>query len=92
MSFLSRLGVTRGRTSRCKCGAVIVWIRMHRKPNGEAGGVMPCDYELKPGDGERTLVVIDEDGLGQMIVKAGRDILGREPHFGSCSRRSEFTR
>jgi hypothetical protein len=45
-----------------------------------AGRKMPCEFELRRGDGVRTLVT----HYGQTIRKAGEEVYGYEPHFGNC--------
>ncbi len=45
-----------------------------------AGKKMPCEFELRRGDGVRTLVT----HYGQTIRKAGEEVYGYEPHFGYC--------
>jgi hypothetical protein len=45
-----------------------------------AGKKMPCEMELRPGDGRMTLVTHD----GRTIRKAGAEISGYEPHWGYC--------
>lgn len=59
----------------CKrCGKQIHFIRTIK------GKLMPCDIELVQGDGRKTLVT----HIGQTFAKAGTEIWGYEPHFGSC--------
>ena len=65
---------------KCKrCGAEIIFIRSAKNPWKK----IPCDPRLDYGDGARTLVT----PKGRMIVKASEDVLGREPHFGTCPNR-----
>ena len=64
-----------GEARPCRmCGALIQDIRTER------GKLMPCDVGLRVGDGHRTLI----DKAGHLHVKAGEDVRGFEPHFGSC--------
>jgi hypothetical protein len=51
-----------------------------------AGKQMPCEVELRPGDGRMTLVSHD----GRTVRKAGSEISGYEPHWGHCTARSGF--
>lgn len=59
-----------------RCGEQIHFVRTVK------GKLMPCDLELVQGDGRKTLVT----HIGQTFVKAGAEIWGYEPHFGSCGR------
>lgn len=59
-----------------KCGKQIHFIKTVK------GKMMPCDLELVQGDGKKTLVT----HIGQTFAKAGADVWGYEPHFGSCGR------
>ena len=61
-----------------QCGAEILFIR-----SAKSGKKIPVDPEMDYGDGKRTLVT----PKGHMIVEAGEDIVGREPHFGTCTAR-----
>ncbi len=45
-----------------------------------AGRKMPCELELRRGDGVRTLIT----HYGQTFRKAGEEVYGYEPHFGNC--------
>ncbi len=45
-----------------------------------AGKQMPCEFELRRGDGVRTLIT----HYGQTWRKAGEEVYGYEPHFGNC--------
>lgn len=68
----------RTRTPRCPaCNQKIVWV-----PTAASGGTRHtmCDPEWHRGDGKKTLVTRD----GQQIVEAGPEVLGREPHWGTC--------
>lgn len=59
-----------------RCGRQIHFIRTIN------GKMMPCDPELVQGDGKKTLVT----HIGQTFAKAGPDVWGYEPHFGSCGK------
>lgn len=69
-----------------QCGQGIVWIQMEK-----TGKSMPCDRVQRYGDGRRHLVVRHEYDagvvLGQLIVRASADVLGFEPHWGTCPKR-----
>ncbi len=56
------------------CGKQIHWITTARWKK------MPCELQLQQGNGKMTLVTND----GRVIVKAGPDVCGYEPHFGHC--------
>lgn len=73
---------------RCRhCGAEVVFIQMV-KTDGTQGSLMPCDTTQRYGDGRRHLVVRTEDLfgniVGRLITRAGEDVLGFEPHWGTC--------
>ena len=70
--------LNRKKVRTCECGKRIHFIRM------ATGGTMPAE-ELRHGDGRISLVVLDDTGLGHVVPKAGRDVVGREPHWGNCS-------
>jgi len=61
------------------CGSRIHWVFV-RKVGVLTGKKMPCEIDLKRGDGRMTLVTND----GHVRVKAGPEVLGYEPHFGHC--------
>jgi hypothetical protein len=68
-----------------KCGKQIHFVRTER------GNKMPCELELKQGDGRMTLI----DHNGVMHRKASAKVHGYEPHFGHCdtgSRRPDGSR
>lgn len=48
-------------------------------PNGK---MMPCDLDLVQGDGKKTLI----DHAGVTHRKAGPEVWGYEPHFGTCGK------
>lgn len=56
------------------CGSRVHFLRT------VAGKMMPCEMDLRRGDGKRTLVTHE----GVTIRKAGPDTLGYEPHWGFC--------
>lgn len=71
-------------TPRCKlCGQTIVYVVMEG-----TGKRMPCDPTQRYGDGRRHLVVRVEDLfgniVGKLIARAGEEVLGFEPHWGTC--------
>lgn len=45
-----------------------------------AGKMMPCEMDLRRGDGKRTLVTHN----GVTMRKPGPEIAGYEPHWGFC--------
>lgn len=45
---------------------------------------MPCDVPWVYGDGQKTLIVLDEHLRGHSVVKAPPHYRGRESHFGTC--------
>ncbi|NTV01490.1 MAG: hypothetical protein HGB04_01705 [Chlorobiaceae bacterium] len=51
-----------------------------------AGKQMPCEIDLKAGDGRVTLVTHE----GRTVRKAGADVAGYEPHWGYCTERRSF--
>ncbi len=57
------------------CGARIHWVKTRK-----SGKMMPCELELKGGNGKMTLVCND----GVVRARAGEDVFGYEPHFGHC--------
>lgn len=70
------------RTRRPTCRACkqrIVYV-----PTAKSGGAkfMPCQPHLEYGDGKKTLVVLDDQLHGHVIVKAPPEMVGRQPHFG----------
>lgn len=73
----------RTRKPRCRhCDQEIVYVTMD--PSGK---LMPCDSAMVNGDGRRSLVVRYPKGrsiVGRVIAKAGEDVVGLEPHFGTC--------
>ena len=75
-----RMRKRKGRPACRRCGHEIVFVR-----SAKSGKKIPCDPRLDYGDGERTLVT----PRGEMIPKAPEDVLGREPHFGTCPARQE---
>ena len=75
-------------STRCKlCRAEVVFIQMVKK-DGTTGSLMPCDPVQRYGDNRRHLVVRFEDlfgnVVGRLIRRAGEEVLGLEPHFGTC--------
>ena len=50
------------------------------------GHQMPCEIELKTGDGRMTLVTHE----GRTVRKAGAAVAGYEPHWGYCTERRSF--
>ena len=84
-------GLRRLQTAVCRaCKAPIIWIQMGPRADGKPGGMMPLDAEWQYGNGQRNLVVLDEQQQGKLLVKPGREVLGREPHWGSCPARKRF--
>ena len=82
-----------GKTATCSgCGAPLLWIQMGERKDGRPGGRMPVDPAWRYGNGRRNLVVLDEAGRGKLLVKPGEDMLGREPHWGTCPNRKQFKR
>lgn len=74
--------------TRCKlCRAEVVFVQMVKK-DGTRGSLMPCDPVQRYGDGRRHLVVRVEDLfgniVGRLIPRASEDVLGFEPHWGTC--------
>ncbi|MCZ6507690.1 MAG: hypothetical protein O7A04_06545, partial [Acidobacteria bacterium] len=79
------------RPGRCRgCGASILFVQMGPRKDGKPGGKMPVDAEWRYGDSRRNLVVLDGQGRGKLLVRPGREILGREPHWGTCPTRQRF--
>ena len=78
-----RIEPTRTRRPECdKCGREIVFVEMW-----DTGKLMPCDPEMRPGDGKRSLVVRWERGkkvVGRVVARASEETTGLEPHFGTC--------
>lgn len=76
----------RTRTPRCRhCDADVVFVEMDA-----TGKLMPCDPEMLNGDGRRSLVVRWPKGrrlVGRVIAKAPEDVVGLEPHWGTCANR-----
>lgn len=73
----------RTRKSSCRqCGRPLAFITM------ESGNVMPCDPSQIYGDGYRTLVERYVDArsqlVGRVVKRAGENVLGFQPHFGTC--------
>jgi hypothetical protein len=69
---------------RCNgCGTEIQFIA-HAKTCKK----IPCEKELKAGDGKMTLVTID----GWVIPKAGQNTKGYEPHWARCTVSEVFRR
>lgn len=69
----------RTRRSTCKkCGRPLVFVQM------DTGGTMPCDPTQVYGDGQRHLVVRDVKLVGHLVSAAGPNVLGLEPHWGTC--------
>jgi hypothetical protein len=58
------------------CGKQIHFIKT------TAGKQMPCQLELEYGDERKTLVT----NSGRTVRKAGRDVIGYQPHWGFCKR------
>ncbi len=82
---------TATRPGRCRgCAAEILLIQMGLRKDGKPGGKMPIDAEWRYGDGHRILVVLDDQGRGKLLVRPGKDVLGREPHWGACPARQRF--
>ena len=82
----------RKRPARCwACGTHIVLVPMVRA-DGQPGGTMPCENRWEYGDGRRTLIVLDEEGMGHQVVQAGPELLGREPHWGTCRHHNQNER
>lgn len=72
------------RTPRCPaCGQKIVWVPTSAS-EGEKHTM--CDPEWQYGDGEKTLVTRH----GEQIVEADGDVLGREPHWGTCPEKEKL--
>jgi hypothetical protein len=71
---------------RPRFGTVSVGIKCPRCGKGmhfirtENGKQMPCEMELKKGDGKMTLITHQ----GKTIRKASDHVYGYEPHFGYC--------
>ncbi len=80
------------RTTACcqGCKAPIIWVKMGPRADGKPGGTMPVDAPWRYGDGQRNLVVLDEKKRGKLLVKPGPEVLGREPHWGTCPARQRF--
>lgn len=57
-----------------RCGRQIQFLRT------ENGKDMPCEVELREGDG--TVTLLDLEGVTHR--KAGAAVHGYEPHFGKC--------
>ena len=52
---------------------------------------MPCDPAQRYGDGQRHIVTRLSAGgrvLGRLVPHAGEDVLGLEPHWGTCPARA----
>ena len=89
----ARAGNAQGRPGACRgCGASILFVKMGPRADGTPGGMMPLDIAWRYGDGRRNLVVLDEQGRGKLLVRPGKGVLGREPHWGSCPNRKRFKR
>ena len=72
------------------CKAPIIWVKMGPRKGGTPGGMMPVDKDWLYGDHRRSLVVLDEMLRGKLLVKPGPEVLGREPHWGTCPARQRF--
>ncbi len=72
------------------CGASILFVQMGPRKDGKPGGMMPVDKDWRYGDGHRNLVVFDDQGRGKLLVRPGKDVRGREPHWGTCPARGRF--
>lgn len=72
---------------RCsQCDQDIIFLQIVKK-DGTLGKPMPVDPVQRYGDGTRHLVVRFERGrkvFGRLETYAGEDVLGFEPHFGTC--------
>ncbi len=76
---------------RCRgCPASILFVQMGPRNDGTPGGKMPVDAAWRYGDSRRNLVVLDDQGRGKLLVRPGREVLGREPHWGTCPARQRF--
>jgi hypothetical protein len=64
------------------CGSQIHFIKTAPGKNSEGGKLMPCQLELEYGDERKTLVT----NSGRTVRKAGRDVIGYQPHWGFCKR------
>ncbi len=74
-SYQTRLG--HGPHVLCPtCGSQIHFIKT---VNGKQ---MPCQLTLEYGDERKTLVT----NSGRTVRKAGRDVIGYQPHWGFCKR------
>lgn len=69
------------------CGARIIWVVSAKNPDKR----IPCQPEWEYGDGKKTLIALDERMRGIMIVKAGPEVRGRQPHFGHCRNQAPAT-
>ena len=78
----SEVDPVRTRRPECRtCGRPIVFVKT------ATGKRMPCDPTQTAGDGVRTLVVREVVGkrvVGRVVPKAGGDLVGLEPHWGTC--------
>lgn len=74
---------SRTRKPRCRhCDQDITYVEM-----ADSGKLMPCDPQMLAGDGRRSLVVRWQKGrkiVGRVIARAGEEVTGLEPHFGTC--------
>ena len=69
-----RLGIVPVGIKCPRCGKGMHFIRT------ESGKKMPCEMELKQGDGRMTLITHQ----GKTHRKAPESVTGYEPHFGYC--------
>ena len=73
-----------------KCHARILWVQMARKPDGSPGKKMPLDPAWVVSDGKKTLVIMDEENYGHVVVNAADGTTGRESHFATCPAAEHF--
>lgn len=76
---------TRPKPTCSRCGREIVYVEMEKSAK-----LMPCDTAQRYGDGTRHLVVRYPKGrriVGRVVTYAGEDVLGLEPHWGTCPAR-----
>ncbi len=73
----------RTRKPECRhCGEEIAYVEM-----ADSGKLMPCDPVMLNGDGRRSLVVRftrRKKVVGRVVAKAPEDVVGLEPHWGTC--------
>lgn len=72
-----------------KCHERILWAVMARK-DGSHGGKMPLNPAWVVSNGKKTLVIMDEDNYGHVVVNAAEGVTGRESHFASCPAAADF--